>query len=229
MVDALLLEWEGVLADTRVARRDALVRALDAEGLAIGSSAAESCSDGRSPRAAAAAALLLHGGVVDHTLADLVALRAGKLFLATLSGGIMLAPGATAFLEEARRHARIAIATRATRAETDVVLRLAGLDAMVATIVTADDVSGDAPSPALYGHALARLSRVRLASAANTVALADDAVSFHAARAAGIRTVAVGAPAHEALEADAGVASLDGLTFAAVERLVAAIGAEPLA
>jgi hypothetical protein len=40
------------------------------------------------------------------------------------------------------------------------------------------------------------------------------------ARAAGLRTLAVGAPAHVALEADAAIDGLDGLTLDTMTRLV---------
>jgi beta-phosphoglucomutase-like phosphatase (HAD superfamily) len=228
MVEALLLEWEGVLVDTRAARREALVRALAAEGMTLSASVCEACGHGRSVRAAATAALL-HAGLTDHTLAELVAMRAEQTFLAELSRGIVLTPGAAAFVDQAQRHVRLGVATRAGRAETDALLRLSGLDAAIATAATADDVSGEAPSAALYGQALARLGRVRAVRPSGVVALGDAPPSFHAARAAGLRTLAVGAPAHEAMEADAGVASLDGLTVAALQRLVAPIRAEPLA
>src|SRR3954469_2658380 len=121
MVDALLLEWEGVLADTRMARRDALMRALLVEGVASSPQLCDICSHGRGVRAAAAAAIR-HAGITDHVLADLVALRAERAFLAAMSGGILLAPGAAAFVTEAQRSARLAITTRAGRAETDLLL-----------------------------------------------------------------------------------------------------------
>jgi beta-phosphoglucomutase-like phosphatase (HAD superfamily) len=227
MVEALLLEWEGVLADTRVARRDALVRALAAEGVSISASACEACSEGRSVRAAAAAALQ-QAGLSDPTLAELLAMRAERSFLAGLSGGIILTPGAATFVDQAQRHVRLAIATHAGRAETDVLLRISGLESAFATIVTADEVP-EAPSPALYARALAQLGRVRAVAPAAAVALGDTAASFRAARAAGLRSLAVGAPAHEAMEADAGVASLDGLSLATLQRLVDPVRVEPLA
>jgi beta-phosphoglucomutase-like phosphatase (HAD superfamily) len=228
MVEALLLEWEGVLIDTRVGRCDALVRAFAAEGVALSASVCEACGHGRSVRDAAAAALL-HAGLTDHTLAELVAMRAERSFLAELSRGIVLTPGAAAFVEQAQRHVRIGLATRAGRAETDILLRLSGLEAAIATVATADDVSGEAPSPALYRRAVAQLGRVRAVGPPGAVVLGDAPPSFRAAREAGLRTLAVGAPAHDAMEADAGVGSLDGLTVAMVQRLVAPVGAEPRA
>jgi beta-phosphoglucomutase-like phosphatase (HAD superfamily) len=228
MVEALLLEWEGVLVDTRVARCDALVRALAAEGVTLGAAVVEGCGRGRSVRAAATAALL-HSGLTDPTLAELVAMRAERSFLAELSRGIVLTPGAATFVEQAQRHLRVGLATRAGRAETDILLRLSGLEAAISTVATADDVAGHAPSSELYRRALAQLGRVRAVAPAGAVAVADAPPSFRAARDAGLRSLAVGAPAHDAMEADAGVGSLDGLTVAIVQRLLGPVRAEPLA
>ena len=44
--------------------------------------------------------------------------------------------------------------------------------------------------------------------------------AIRSAREAGLRTVAVNAPAHVALEADAAIGSLDGLTLDAVDALL---------
>src|SRR6185369_13324043 len=70
MVDAVLLEWEGVLADTSVARREALLRALAEEGVQY--EALET----------------------DPALADLVALRATRAFAERIGKGLVLLPGA---------------------------------------------------------------------------------------------------------------------------------------
>ena len=46
MVDAVLLEWEGVLADTGVARRESLLRALADEGVLLNAPAYDAVRDG---------------------------------------------------------------------------------------------------------------------------------------------------------------------------------------
>jgi hypothetical protein len=52
------------------------------------------------------------------------------------------------------------------------------------------------------------------------VALAQSSAALLAARGAGIRTLAVGAPAHVAVEADVAVSGLSGLTFEVVTALL---------
>ena len=53
MADGVLLDWEGVLADTADARRDALQRALAGEGIAFDRATYDHLGAGRSVRAAA--------------------------------------------------------------------------------------------------------------------------------------------------------------------------------
>jgi beta-phosphoglucomutase-like phosphatase (HAD superfamily) len=103
----------------------------------------------------------------------------------------------------------------------EFVLSLAGLAWAFECVVSADDVRRAKPDPASHLAALARLARKRPVSAPNAVALEDSASGVRAARAAGVRCVAVGAlPAYQAAAADAYVDSLDGQTLDSLVRLV---------
>jgi beta-phosphoglucomutase-like phosphatase (HAD superfamily) len=210
MVDAVLLEWEGVLAETRPMRRDALRHALAAEGIAHTLSDDDEQLRGIGVNAAVRV-VLRHMGASDPTLADLLAVRANRAFAEMLAGGLLLAPGASAFVEGMQSRARLAIVTRASRAETELVLRMSGLEDSFATVVAADDVAGDAPHASAFARALEQLGRVRTVESANAVAVVDRAPTIRAARAAGVRVLAVGAPPHEAMDADAAVDTLDGV------------------
>src|SRR6188768_840948 len=218
MADGVLLDWEGVLADTADSRRDALRSAFTDEGIAFDDAAYEHQGAGHSVHSAVVR--LLGRGAADTTLAALVALRAERAFAAKIAQGFAIDPSAARFAEQAQLRAPVVIVTAAGRSESDAALRLAGLHDSCAAIVTADDVGGDAPAPASYELALAHLGRRRVVKAHRVVVLATTMPAIRAAREAGLRTVAVGAPAHVALEADAAVASLDGLTLNAVDALL---------
>jgi len=192
MVDAVLLEWEGVLADTSVARREALLRALAEEGVQY--EALET----------------------DPALADLVALRATRAFAERIGKGLVLLPGAREFVERIQLASRVAIVTSATRAETEFVLRLSGLDAAISTIVSSDDML---EGSATYERAIAQLARVRPIKRDHIIALASASPALRAARAAGIHTIAVGSPAHVALDADGALVAVDGITVADLARI----------
>lgn len=224
----ILLEIETVLADTAEARRRALLGALAGEGVAVGELEYDDAYAGLPTRAAARAALARHGRAGDETAADLVTLRAERAFADRVAaGGVTLAPGACGFVEEASGRARLAVVTRARRAEADAILALAGIADAFACVVAADDVPDEKPSPAGYQRALARVSRAGGAPvdeiAHHVIALEDALPGIRAARAAGVRCIAVGPlAAHAALEADAAVASLAGQSPASLAALTAA-------
>ena len=226
MADGVLLDWEGVLADTADARRDALRAALADEGIAFDEAAYARFGAGRSVRAAVAR--LLGTSAADATLAELVALRAEREFAARLQQGFAIDPAAARFVELAQLRAPVVIVTAAGRAESDAALRLAGLHDSCAAIVTADDIGGDAPAPASYELALAHLGRRRVVKASRVVVLATGLPAILAAREAELRTVAVEAPAHVAIEADAAVDSLSGLTLDVIDALLGLSAGRPV-
>lgn len=196
MPDALLLDWEGCIVDTSEMRQLATQHALQEEGLT--------------------AAAARH---MDPVVADIVAARAARAFAERLGKGFLLRDGARELLESAQVAARVAIVTRANRSETEFVLRLAGLDSVVSTIVSADDDVDGWPSPAAFLAALARLSTRSAIRADQSVVIATTVDMLRGARSAGLHTIALDTPAHAALEADGAVDSLVGLTVTDVSRI----------
>lgn len=223
MVDAVLLEWDGVLADTSVARRDALLRALADEGVAWSEEAYEAYCAGLDVHASAGVAVERTRGD-DPALVDLVVLRAGRTFTERLAGGVTLQPGACEFLRDAEPRVRLAIASRTSRAETDLFLRLSGLDGMMACVFTADDVLQPPPSPELYEQAASHLARTRRVRREHTVALVNSTAAIRAVRSAGVRALAVRVPAHVALDADG---AADDLTTLSIDELATLVGITP--
>jgi beta-phosphoglucomutase-like phosphatase (HAD superfamily) len=219
MADAVLLDWEGLLTDTSESRRAALALALAAEGVTLDEDAYDDRFAGRSLRSIVASALEWRAG--DDTLVELVTLRAQRAFAARLAQGFIVAADVTRFVEHAQLRAPVAIVTAAGRDESDAALRLAGLRDSFSAIVSADDVPDDAPSRAHFDAALAHLERRRASplTRERVVALATTRPGILAARAAGVRTIAIGAPAHVAVEADGALESLAGATLDTLDAL----------
>ena len=220
MADAVLLDWEGLLTDTTESRRAAITLALAAEGVTLDEDAYDDRFAGRSLRGIVASALGWRAG--DDTLVELVTLRARRELATRLAQGLVVAPDVMRFVEHAQLRAPVAIVTAAGRDETDAALRLAGLRDSFSAIVSADDVSDDAPSRAQFDAVVTHLERRRASPLARerVLALATARPAILAAREAGIRTIAVGAPAHVAVEADGAVESLAGATLDTLDALV---------
>ena len=218
MLDAVLLDWEGVLADTALARRDALLSALGEEGLHLDTATYGEVCAGHSVHASVQHALTSLGRN-DNALAALVTLRASRAFRDRLQRGMTLTPGARAFVARMQLASRVGVVTCSSRAEMEIALRLSELEDAMATVVSADDVLDEPPSPSAYLLALDNLSRLRAVQHDRVVAIAASLPALRAARAAGLRTIAVAAPAHVALEADGAVDSVDALTVRELSRL----------
>lgn len=218
---AVLLELEGVLVETHEARRDALVRALAEEGISGDPVAYDDVAHGLPVRGAARALAAAVGEDIDDIAIELVALRAERHFAESVGTGIVLTDGARDALGALHGVTRLALVTRANRREVEPILDAADASFLFECIVTADDV-GDSPkpAPAAYHSALRRLSRRRALVAADAIALEDGRAGIRAARAAGLRCLAVGnVPPFRALDADGYLPTLRGATLDSLDAV----------
>ncbi|MDQ6888095.1 MAG: HAD family phosphatase [Gemmatimonadota bacterium] len=222
MIDAVLLELEGVLADTAVPRCRALQASLAAEGLELSAEEFDLRCAGLPVLAAARAAIQLRGVLLDETALDLIVLRAERSFATIASHGLPLMPGARDFIENAAACTRVALVTRGGRRHAESLLSLAGIADAFECVIGAEDTIEPKPSSAPYRHALARMGRRRALRTGESFAMEDGAPGIRAARAAGIPCVAVGMlDAQAALEADAYLPSLRGQSVRGIGALVA--------
>lgn len=166
MPEALLIELEGVVAETRALRAEALRRGLEAIGVV----------DGAEP---------------DETERDLVALVAEREFAARASAGLSLVQGARECILSMHVQMRLAVVTRVSRRVADLVLELGGLTDAFDCVIAAEDVRAGKPSPEGYVLALERLSRRRRAAPESCLAIEDGIDGIRAARAAGVPCLAV--------------------------------------
>jgi len=217
----VLLEFEGILADTTPHRLAALREALTADGLSLDDETwAEHCH-GLAVEPAVRAARAALGAPDDPTAVELARLRAERTFTARIGRGLLMQPGGLALIQALRTQARLALVTRASRRDVDFVLTLANVVDAFTCVVTSDDKVEAKPSPAPYLLALEKLSRTAPVVAGDALAFEDSRPGIRAARAAGLRAVAVGPlPVHHAMEADMFYPTLSGLSFDEMRALV---------
>jgi HAD superfamily hydrolase (TIGR01509 family) len=154
---------------------------------------------------------------------DAATLRARKaaVYRELITGGVAAMPGARACLERLHGACDLAVVTNSTRAETAAVLGPLDLADFLDAIVTREDYVAAKPAPDAYHAAAAALG---WASAA-CVAVEDTPRGLRAARAAGMRVVAV--PSDLTADQDfrgasLRLATLDALTPALLRTLEAA-------
>ena len=220
MIDAVLFEFEGVIADTSATRRRTLLETLREDGVALSESEyIEHCA-GMPVRASVRAALALRNFVRDEALVELVAMHTERRFADLVGTGLSLVDGARELIDSLQGQTRLGIVSRASRADIDATLALAQFDHAFEFIIADDDAFQPKPSPAPYFGALDRLSRRRAVNTKHVVALEDGAVGIRSAKAAGLRCAVVGAlPVHVAVNADALIPSLIGQRAATIDAL----------
>jgi HAD superfamily hydrolase (TIGR01509 family) len=222
MLDIVLLELEGVIADTGEARRDAIFASLRADGVMLPGNEYRDLCAGLTFEEAVRAAFRGVGRGRDDTAIAIAAHRAERAYRAYIGKGLTLVEGARETLERLHEKVRLALVTRAPRDDAMFVLSLARVEHLFTCVVAQEDAPAK-PSPEPYRLALARLQRARARMVRGTVvAIEDGLAGIASARAAGLATVVVGdVPAHVALEADGYVHSIAGLTADTLLSLVA--------
>jgi HAD superfamily hydrolase (TIGR01509 family) len=222
VLDIVLVELEGVVADTGEARRDAIFASLRADGVTLPGGEYRDLCAGLSFEDAVRAAFRGVGRGRDETAIALAAHRAERAYRAYIGKGLTLVEGARETLDRLHETVRLGLVTRAPRNDAMFVLSLARIEHLFTCVVAQEDAPAK-PSPEPYRLALSRMQRARARVVRGTVVAIEDGLpGITSARAAGIATVVVGdVPAHVAIEADGYVPSIAGLTADSLLSLVA--------
>jgi beta-phosphoglucomutase len=226
MLQAIIFDFDGVLADTERLHFRAARVALRASGIELSErdyftrylgfddvGMFRAISDDRRLE------------LSDRAVMSLAAAKSRE-WESLVPGGSVLFPGAADCIRRLAERVPLAIASGALRHEIDLILSGAGLDSCFAAIVSAsDDVPGK-PAPDCYLRALERLQEAagnlpEGIRASRTVAVEDSRWGLESARAAGLRTVAITHtyPAAELTGADLVVESLSDITIGSLESL----------
>jgi beta-phosphoglucomutase len=222
-LQAVIFDFDGVIADSEPLHLRAFQQALAEEGIAL--DRAEYFTrylgyDDVGMFAALARDRAL--AMSDRHITELVA-RKGKKLQTMLNGGEVLFPGAAGFIRAAAAAVPIAIASGALRHEIVEIIEGAGLEDLFTTIVASGDTPESKPSPAPY---LLAFKQLQQASGSNLdpercVAIEDSVWGLESARGAGLRCVGVTTSyaADQLTGAELVVDGLRALTIPALERL----------
>jgi beta-phosphoglucomutase len=223
-LQAIVFDFDGVIADSEPLHLRAFQRTLDADGLPLGADEYYARYLGYDDlglfRALARDRRIAWS---DAQLDTLVTRKAAALQELLDAGGVVF-PGAAAFIRTAAAEVPLAIASGALRHEIVAILEAAGLAAFFPVIVAAGDTPESKPSPAPYVLAFGRLCRHagRDLDPRRSVAIEDSRWGLESACGAGLRCVGVTTsyPAGELPGAELVVGGLQDLTIQALNRLV---------
>jgi len=191
-VEAIIFDFDGVLADSEVFHCAAFAAVAAAAGLPFSHTAYFNRFLGLPDRECFAA--LCAEAKVACDPARLRALVAQKrAAFARVAGDLTLYPGVETALRRLHGHFLLAIASGAFRDEIEPLLMRAGVRGLFAAVIGAEDVQAGKPDPEPLARVLAVLNGCanRAIAPAACVVVEDAPLGVAAARAAGMQCIAV--------------------------------------
>lgn len=181
---AVIVAFDGVLADTLPLRAHALVDAANAEGLRLTAEHALVALPGRT-LLEAALALFPHHAAHDPTLPELVALRAQRSVRQLVQHGVPMRPDVLRLMQQAAvRGVRLVLRADSERRDVEPLLDMAGVEHVLSFVRCSDDQprSTDSSLARSWRAIDARLRAMRLEPTART---AWETAAAETVRAAG--------------------------------------------
>jgi len=192
-LQAIVFDFDGVIADSEPLHLKAFQRALAEEGMTLGQDEYFNRYLGYDDVGVFEAIARDRGlAWTARHVTERVA-RKGMKLQELISGGEVLFPGAPAFIRAAAAEVPVAIASGALRHEIVQILESAALDELFAAIVASGDTPASKPSPAPYLLAFERLQKraAKQLDPQRCVAIEDSLWGLESARQAGLRCVGV--------------------------------------
>ena len=226
-LQAIVFDFDGVIADTEVLHLRAYQQVLASEGLTISSEEYFGKYLGYDDVGVFKALGKDRGVPMDDRRVKQLIARKSTRYDELSAAGDMLFPGAAEFIRTAAAAVPIAIASGALTHEIEEILESAGLRPLFKVIVGADQTERSKPHPEPYQTAFDRLRLVtgRDLIPWRSVAIEDSRWGLASARGADLRCVAV-TNTYQAdelrPEAELVVAGLHALTLDALDGLCAA-------
>ena len=193
---ALIVAFDGLVADTHAARTLAIVDALAAEGTPTDTGYVASLVLGRSLDETVETVLhadaATRNTAINHTTRDLTVLRARRTYSAMTVHGLPLQPGASAWIEAHTEHGtRVVLRADSARHDVELLLRLSGLGDVVAFTRCADDLPhtrGESSVRSAWRAIAARCATLRLdLSACRALEASGDGIAAARAYVADVR------------------------------------------
>ncbi len=215
---AIVFDFDGVLADTEPLHFRMFRDVLAEEGLTLTQADYSTRYVGLTDAACFHAVLEAQGERPTYgRLNSLVEKKTRRMQAALLHEPVLL-PGIAEFVRAAGASYRLAIASGALLEEIELTLERAGFRDAFEHITAAEDVPNGKPAPDPYLHAVRSLSRLGLLLPGECLAIEDTPHGVAAARAAGLRCLAVATsvPREDLWDADVVALSLQGFDLSAL-------------
>lgn len=224
-MDALILDFDGVVIDSEPVHLDCFRRVLKPLGISLTTEAYYSEYLGFDDHDCFAAVGRANGREFsEKEIAEMTAAKTALLKEA-FSKSLRPLPGAAELIRSAAKaRVPVAVCSGALRGEIELAGRGIGIWDLLATVVAAEDVRHGKPDPEGYQLTLRRLAEAagRDIQASRCVVLEDSPAGIAAAKAVGMIVVGVtnSYPAEALDSADGVVGSLEAVTLADLDSLL---------
>ena len=187
MTEALLFDFNGVIADDEEQHREALNAVLAEGGISLTREQYYSEYLGRDDRTSLMEAFRRAGRPLATVRLERLLAEQSRIYQRLIDRSLSLVPGVADFVPRAAERFRLGLVSGARRHEIETVLARAGLRSHFEVILAAEDVPRAKPDPAGYLAARAALARRRPLAARSCVVIEDSLRGLEAAHAAGMR------------------------------------------
>lgn len=223
MLEAIVLDFDGVICDTEPLHCRAFAKALATCSIPLAERDYLTRYAGLNDQAVLRAVFQDAGRELPDDLRASLRHQKDEAYFARIAGGMERMPGVDRLVPLLARRWPLAICSGARRVEIETILRQSGLADCFQFIVSADDVAVSKPDPAGYLETLRRFRRVVPdLPAGHCLAVEDTRHGVAAARLAGMKALAVRGPRadrRQRFAADATVASLRSVSGAGLAAM----------
>lgn len=224
LMDAIIFDFDGVVVDSEPVHYEAFAEILRSQQIELRREDYYAKYLGFDDRDCFGAVLADHGRTPQPgQIADMIA-RKTQIVQRIFRDSIQALPGAVELICSAAKHdLPVAICSGALRLEIQLASRRVGVLQHIAAIVAADDVDHGKPDPEGYRKAIDRLGATKgqMFSASRCLAVEDSPAGVQAAKAAGMKVLAVtnSYPEQDLADADRVVTSLAKVSIPALRNL----------
>lgn len=226
----MFFDFDGIIVDSEPLHFALFRRLLAEEEIDLTREQYDAIYLGMDDRECFTAAIEAHGKTAALSKVSELIERKSSLLMKELDHRVPLLPGAADLIRLLATSVPLAVCSGALRREIEAMLRRAGLLSAFVGIVSAEDVTHGKPDPQGYLAALAMINGVLALAepidSASSLVIEDSIAGIQAARAAGMRCLAVAnsypIPVLQRVGADAVVASLEGDPLKEIRALFSA-------
>lgn len=223
MLKAIIFDCDGIIADTEPLHLASLKKVLKEEGISLTDEEYVTQYLAFDDRGCFMKAFSHHGKTLSKEKLFELINRKALYIEPIMQSNLMLFPGIVSFIERVSAKYPIAIASGARRQEIEFILNRGSLQAFFQVIISTEDVTNSKPHPESFLRAWGLLNEIACEpiEPRDCLVIEDSIHGVHAARAAGMKCLAVTNSFPEELlsEANLVTSSLLDLSIEKIESL----------